>query len=92
MMDEWYADNNGTGETVSIYAGGRLVADVYEIADAERIVREHTDVARLRAALEELIPFTEEMVDGAHRPADVPIMLDWPPLAQARQVLKESRR
>lgn len=46
------------------------------------------EVERLRAALAELIPFTEEMVDGAYRPADVPIMLAWPPLEQARRALE----
>jgi ribonuclease HI len=65
MGDQWRLDNNGTGETLSIYEGNRLVADVYDDVAGRQIIRDHnaaraTDraaelealISRLRAAWE----------------------------------------
>ncbi len=59
------------------------------VALVQEVRRLRAENGRLRKALEALVPFTEEMVDGAHRPADIPIMMNWPPLAQARRALAE---
>ena len=45
------------------------------------------DAGALRDALQALIPFTEEQIEGAYRPADVPIMLRDPIMEQARRAL-----
>jgi|SRR4051812_31308250 hypothetical protein len=71
---------------------GRLaVRDIDPIQAAAAAVAER-DAARrevedLRAALSDLITFAEDAVEEGYRPADVPTMLAWPPLEQARRVL-----
>jgi hypothetical protein len=40
----------------------------------------------LRQVLYDLVKLTEECIDAGYRPADIPIMLDWPPLPRARQL------
>lgn len=66
MSDKWHLDNNGTGETYSIYEGDILIADVYGDVLGFQIVADHNAAARL-AAIESENARLQEIAKGSWR-------------------------